>query len=391
MDVLINAAMDEQQVAVLDHQTQIAAMRAISYTPPERLAEAFASPGLLKELLNLFGHDFPPIYEGQLPPHGILGAKGSVAKRPLNAFMAFRTYYLMLFPWAQQKNASGFLTQLWGGDPHRNKWALVAKVYSFLRDQLGKETVNLSAYLGVACPLMHIVKPIDYFIIFGWRAFCDEQGHTTFHQNTTSLSENLAKLKTNEHPTTEIDLLTGVLSAGYFENCAQVLMMRMWACQNGIMTTDGATTGDTVQPLYEPVPPTPYKVSFINAIHNNRNLAARELFGHDYDAEFFQNRYVHSWEVQNLTGFENVQISMADPPMESNALYDFTQSAERLPQVHEFDVYDSINTGIIDISSAWSVDRYLYSKQRPEDQQQFAEPQSDSKSITTMVFDPGSP
>nr|AYD41913.1 mating type protein 1-1-1 [Fusarium anguioides] len=379
MDVLINAAMDEQKVAVLDGQAKVATMRAISDTPPERLAEAFASPGLLKDILNLFGHDFPPIYEGQLPPHGILGAKGSVAKRPLNAFMAFRTYYLKLFPDAQQKNASGFLTQLWGGDPHRNKWALVAKVYSFLRDQLGKETVNLSAYLGVACPLMHIIEPAKYIRTFGWRTTRDEQGHTTFHQNATSLSENLAKLKTSEHPTTEIDLLAGVLSAGYFENCAQALMMRMWACQNGIMTTGSATTGDAVsdaQPLYEPVPTTPEKVSFINAVHDNRNLAARDLFGPDYDADLFQNRFVHSWEVQNLTGFQNVQISLADPPMESNALYNFNQPIESLPQVPEFDVYDSINTGIIDISSAWSVDKYLYLKQGHQGEQQYRKSQS---------------
>jgi hypothetical protein len=272
---------------------------------------------------------------------------------------------LKLFPDTQQKNASGFLTQLWGGDPHRNKWALVAKVYSFLRDQLGKGSVNLSAFLGVACPLMNMVEPSIYIRALGWQQ-TPVEGILTFQQNTDCMNANLAMLHVNVHPTTEIDLLTSVLSAGYFTEYSQVLLMRMWACQNGLMTTTSATAGNGVantQPLYESVPTTAEKVSFINAVRDNRNLAARDLFGPEYDADFFGNRYVHSWEVQDLTSFQNVQISVADSPMESNTLYDFHMPSECLPRAAEFDLYDVIDTSIIDISSAWSIDQYLHEKQ----------------------------
>ncbi|KAI7761433.1 hypothetical protein LZL87_002248 [Fusarium oxysporum] len=370
MEVLINAAKDEQKVAALNDVSKIATMRAVSQTSPTRLAEALLSPHMLKEMLDLFGHEFLPVFEGQLKPHGTLGTADSRAKRPLNAFMAFRTYYLKLFPDTQQKNASGFLTQLWGGDPHRNKWALIAKVYSFLRDQLGKGTVNLSAFLGIACPLMNMVEPSVYIEVLGWEQTAP-QGIVTFQQNIDIMKANLARLF-NVHPTTEIDLLTSVLSAGYFTDFSQVLLMRMWACQNGIMTTTSATAGNSVattQPLYESVPTTAEKVSFINAVRESRNLAAHDLFGPEYDAAFFGNRFVHSWEVQDLTSFQNVQISVADSPMESNTLYNFCMPSQCLPQVSEFDLYDVIDTSIIDISSAWSIDQYLHEKQSKMQQQ----------------------
>ncbi|KAF4943906.1 hypothetical protein FGADI_13077 [Fusarium gaditjirri] len=370
MEVLINAAKDEQKIAALNDVSKIAAMRAVSQTSPTRLAEALLSPDMLKEMLDLFGHEFLPVFEGQLKPQGALGTADSRAKRPLNAFMAFRTYYLKLFPDTQQKNASGFLTQLWGGDPHRNKWALIAKVYSFLRDQLGKGTVNLSAFLGIACPLMNMVEPSIYIEVLGWEQTAP-QGIVTFQQNTDIMKANLARLF-NVHPTTEIDLLTSILSAGYFTDFSQVLLMRMWACQNGIMTTTSATAGNSVadpQPLYESVPTTAEKVSFINAVRESRNLAAQDLFGPDYDVAFFGNRFVHSWEVQDLSSFQNVQISLADSPMESNTLYNFRMPPQCLPQVPEFDLYDVIDTSIIDISSAWSIDQYLHEKQSKMQQQ----------------------
>jgi hypothetical protein len=91
MEVLINAAKDEQKVAALNDESKIATMRAVSQTSPNRLAEALLSPHMLKEMLDLFGHEFLPIFEGQLKPHGTLGTADSRPKRPLNAFMAFRS------------------------------------------------------------------------------------------------------------------------------------------------------------------------------------------------------------------------------------------------------------------------------------------------------------
>lgn len=91
MEVLINAAKDEQKVAALNDVSKIATMRAVSQTSPNRLAEALSSPHMLKEMLDLFGHEYLPVFEGEIKPHGPLGTSDSRAKRPLNAFMAFRS------------------------------------------------------------------------------------------------------------------------------------------------------------------------------------------------------------------------------------------------------------------------------------------------------------
>lgn len=62
----------------------------------------------------------------------------SGAKRSLNSFMAFRKYYIPIFPWLQQKEMSGFITILWREDPFHAKWTIVARAYSIIRDRVGK-------------------------------------------------------------------------------------------------------------------------------------------------------------------------------------------------------------------------------------------------------------
>lgn len=60
------------------------------------------------------------------------------AKRPLNSFIAFRSYYTVIFGQFQQKEISGFLTMLWQGDYFQAKWTIIARAYSEIRDQVGK-------------------------------------------------------------------------------------------------------------------------------------------------------------------------------------------------------------------------------------------------------------
>jgi hypothetical protein len=288
-----------------------------------------------------------------------------------------------MFPDTQQKYCSGFLTKLWNQDPRRNKWALVAKVYSFIRDHVGKSRINLSAFLGVVCPMMKIIHPDDYLQTLGWISAQDAEGNLLLRQDKAKMSANLQALVDNEHPITEFDLLTDVLTAGYFEDVAQHLQVRLWACQHTIMspapgTTAGSGAGSNVGPgadigadtnptfntaasLFDTVPSNPDKTSFVAAVHHNAYQAAQELFGPAFDSGFFQSRFVHYWEVEDVTSFENVQISIPDAPMASNTLYNFERSPTALPQVSTFNVTQNLalDTGIIDVSSAWSVDKLL--------------------------------
>jgi len=44
------------------------------------------------------------------------------AKRPLNSYMAFRSYYSSMFVKFQQKEISGFLKGIWDAEPFKGKW-----------------------------------------------------------------------------------------------------------------------------------------------------------------------------------------------------------------------------------------------------------------------------
>ncbi|KAF4966025.1 hypothetical protein FSARC_6225 [Fusarium sarcochroum] len=354
------------------HFTKDDVLRAVAAASDEELQYALSAPGVFEEMVRQFGLQDAAAAagDGPPPPQDIKNEVSVRAKRPLNAFMAFRTYYLKLFPDVQQKTASGFLTQLWSKDPHRNKWALIAKVYSFVRDQLGKGRVNLSAVLGVVCPMMKIIEPFEYLGALGWETDHDDEGNLVLNQDEAIVYGNMARLQNSNHPATEIDLLSTVLSAGYFSDVGVDLMSRMWANNKGIMTTTGVAAGDAVDdnaPLYEPVPTTAEKTSFVNAVRDDPYQASRDLLGPGNDDAFFQSRFIHSWEVNNLTGFQDVQISIADRPSDPNSVYDFEKSARIGHHAAQFDLDGSIDqTGIIDISSAWSLDEALKAQLRRE-------------------------
>ncbi|OAA74997.1 mating-type protein MAT 1-1-1 [Akanthomyces lecanii RCEF 1005] len=137
---------------------------------------------------------------------------GDRAKRPLNAFIAFRSYYVKLFPESQQKAASGFLTTLWGKDPFRNRWAMIAKVYSFVRDEMGKKKAPLSSFLMAACPAMDILPPDEYLRVLGWAVEDTEYGTKKLVQKDELRAP---KETTKTCPDSELELFQGMIELGY--------------------------------------------------------------------------------------------------------------------------------------------------------------------------------
>nr|BAC67541.2 MAT1-1-1 [Cordyceps tenuipes] len=137
---------------------------------------------------------------------------GDRAKRPLNAFIAFRSYYVKLFPESQQKAASGFLTTLWSKDPYRNRWAMIAKVYSFVRDEMGKTRAPLSSFLMAACPAMDILPPDEYLRVLGWVVEDTEHGTKRLVQKDEL---RVPKATTRPCPDSELELFQGMIELGY--------------------------------------------------------------------------------------------------------------------------------------------------------------------------------
>nr|AIF79399.1 MAT 1.1.1 [Fusarium azukiicola] len=257
----------------------------------------------LRGVATQLHHDSTPAHEAIESPNasGIQDASTERAKRPLNAFMAFRTYYLKMFPDIQQKTVSGFLTTLWNQEAQRNKWALVAKVYSFVRDHLGKGKVNLAAFLAVCCPTMKMIDPADYLETLGWVVQEDEQGGLTIGRAATFTPvHSEATEAADGSPTSEYELLVTLVESGYLPEHGPGLVQLMSQNNNGIMTMGRA--------------PNPHKSDFINAVAQNPYQAARQLLGSEYDHAYFQRMGAHAWDVEDLNTFTYIPIPIPFPP-----------------------------------------------------------------------------
>jgi hypothetical protein len=74
------------------------------------------------------------------------------------------------------KEASGLIGMLWAQNFERALWALIANAWSDMRDRYGKDQVPLKKFLDIACPLLNVTSPSDYFNKFGWKMVLNEEG-----------------------------------------------------------------------------------------------------------------------------------------------------------------------------------------------------------------------
>ncbi|PYI17164.1 hypothetical protein BO99DRAFT_464175 [Aspergillus violaceofuscus CBS 115571] len=101
-------------------------------------------------------------------------------RRPLNSFIAFRSFYSVMFPEITQKAKSGILRFLWQNDPFKAKWTIIAKAYSIIRDTHENEnTVALETFLNLNSGMIGIVQPDRYLDVMGWQLAVDEQQQYT--------------------------------------------------------------------------------------------------------------------------------------------------------------------------------------------------------------------
>ncbi|KAL3420173.1 hypothetical protein PVAG01_08672 [Phlyctema vagabunda] len=98
-------------------------------------------------------------------------------KRPLNSWMAYRTYYAKIFIYFQQKVTSIYLTVLWRRDPFKSKWTIVAKAYSSIRDLVGKNNAPLDGFLDIVVPEIGLLEHDEYLETMGWNINYNSEGY----------------------------------------------------------------------------------------------------------------------------------------------------------------------------------------------------------------------
>ncbi|KAI1910784.1 hypothetical protein LOZ39_003445 [Ophidiomyces ophidiicola] len=128
--------------------------------------------------------------------------------RPLNSFIAFRSFYSAAFPDLSQKVKSGLIRFLWNSDPFKGKWAILAKAYSVIRDK-HSEQVSLESFLALNGPFIGIVPAADYLAIMGLKLV--EGSDKQYSIATTSHQANVNPL----------DLITNLSSDDIVDYCYQ--------------------------------------------------------------------------------------------------------------------------------------------------------------------------
>lgn len=102
-----------------------------------------------------------------------------------------------MFTSLQQKDISSFLTYLWQADPFKAKWTILAKAYSIIRDDKGKENAPLDSFLAINAPHLGVIPPAEYFKMLGWKFSTNENNETALTRETTATIVNRDLLTTN--------------------------------------------------------------------------------------------------------------------------------------------------------------------------------------------------
>lgn len=78
------------------------------------------------------------------------------------------------------KKISFFMGALWDNDPNKHLWTLMAKSWSTIRDQIGKDSAPLYDFFQIICPYLEIPAPETYLQMYGWTVSIDAMGEPTF-------------------------------------------------------------------------------------------------------------------------------------------------------------------------------------------------------------------
>lgn len=152
-----------------------------------------------------------------------------------------------MFTSLQQKEISTFLTCLWQADPFKAKWPILAKAYSIIRDNKGKENARLDSFLAINAPYIGVLPPAEYFKMLGWTFSTNEDNEIVLTRDSTVTVLNQELVTTN---LSVEDIVQHCYTCGYIAGDGNMI-----AAGDGssmIMATTAQPTGSSSD---EPVAP----------------------------------------------------------------------------------------------------------------------------------------
>jgi hypothetical protein len=91
-------------------------------------------------------------------------------------------------PWPMKK-LSNPMGVMWESDPNKSLWSLMAKAWSMIRDQIGKDKAPLDQFFQIICPYLNIPSPETYLERHGWELIIDEDGSPSLSRNYAPSSD----------------------------------------------------------------------------------------------------------------------------------------------------------------------------------------------------------
>ena len=122
-------------------------------------------------------------------------------------------------------------------------------MYSFVRDEVGKDNANVADFLAIACPIMLIVPPESYLHALGWVQARDSSGHAYITQDRNTAQAFITAIENQPSPATELDLLVQCTQAGYMAQCSDVLIEKLANKLNTIMSPNVVSSANSDQDM----------------------------------------------------------------------------------------------------------------------------------------------
>jgi hypothetical protein len=91
-------------------------------------------------------------------------------------------------PWPMKK-LSNPMGVMWESDPNKSLWSLMAKAWSIIRDQIGKDKAPLDQFFQIICPYLNIPSPEAYLERHGWELVIGADGSPTLSRNFAPSSD----------------------------------------------------------------------------------------------------------------------------------------------------------------------------------------------------------
>jgi hypothetical protein len=97
-------------------------------------------------------------------------------------------YYIEIpdFKLWPMKMLSGPIGVIWHFDPNKPLWSLMAKAWSTIRDQVGKDSAPLDRFFDIICPYLNIPPPHKYLPKLGWNLVTNDKGVPTIERDPSA-------------------------------------------------------------------------------------------------------------------------------------------------------------------------------------------------------------